>query len=631
MTPAEMKDLLSRHLELPELIKEARRLPFGDNNADWRPLAENEITELKDGGNRSSDWSLLRVHPDFTAENIHDSTFHGFCRLGIFNGVAFIIDEETKLPDGIYSSIISDSTVMNGSLVLNTGLLSRYLVMENSLIMNCGTIAASSRCSFGIGKEINPGSEAGGREIAIYPEGGIEPIETVIRNRKNSEINNLYLNNLNDYIKACTFNGGIIGGEVKITGTPKITGSYIGRGSRIEEATLIEDSVLLSDEKNSTRVSAGSIVRSSALQWGAEATDLAIVDSSLLMEYSSARRHGKVTESVIGSNTEVAEGEVTSSLMGPFTGFHHQSLLIAALWPQGRGNVGYGANVGSNHTGKAPDQEIICGEGMFFGLGSSIKFPANYEDAPYTIIATGVTTLPQKVEYPFSLINSPGQCIHQVPQSYNEISAGWVLTGSLYTVMRNRLKFKKRNRATRFIPEPEIFRYDLAVKVKDARDRLQNIQMKREIYLDRDIPGIGKNYMTERSRKSAVYIYSLFIECYVLLSLLDYIKETDNLDEDFICKTVSKNSTWEKARLLMHDESWFPCTLDVAMKRLIVILEKIVRNTRTSKERDDGRGKKIIPDYDRVTTKPSEDTTVIDTTAWGESITADAEKIISRL
>ena len=45
-------------------------------------------------------------------------------------------------------------------------------------------------------------------------------------------------------------------------------------------------------------------------------------------------------------------GECLHCLVGPFVGFHHQSLLIATIWPLGRGNVGYGANVGSNHTSR---------------------------------------------------------------------------------------------------------------------------------------------------------------------------------------------------------------------------------------------------------------------------------------
>jgi hypothetical protein len=80
-------------------------------------------------------------------------------------------------------------------------------------------------------------------------------------------------------------------------------------------------------------------------------------------------------------------------------------MLIAALWPEGKGNIAAGANVGSNHTSRAPDQEFWPGEGLYVGLGVNIKYPADFTQAPYTIIATGVSTLPQKVAFPFSLIN----------------------------------------------------------------------------------------------------------------------------------------------------------------------------------------------------------------------------------
>jgi hypothetical protein len=140
----------------------------------------------------------------------------------------------------------------------------------------------------------------------------------------------------------------------------------------------------------------------------------------------------------------VAEGELTASLFGPFVGFHHQSLLIAALWPSGRGNVGYGANIGSNHTGKAPDQEVRPGEGTFFGLATSIKFPFNMAKSPYSIIASGVTCMPQKLEMPFSLINSPSENITGLSNSINEIIPAWMLTNCMYALLRNESKFKSR-------------------------------------------------------------------------------------------------------------------------------------------------------------------------------------------
>jgi hypothetical protein len=194
------------------------------------------------------------------------------------------------------------------------------------------------------------------------------------------------------------------------------------------EASTVDNVTLLSGKDEVTVVAGGAFVKDALLQWGAHIDTMACVDGAVVCEHGHVDRHGKLLGSFLGPMSGVSEGEVSSSLVGPLLGFHHQALLIAALWPEGKGNVGYGANVGSNHTSKAPDQEIRPGEGTFFGLGTSIKFPSNFQNAPYTIVATGVCTLPQKVEFPFSLINSPGESIVGLSPAINEISPGWVLS-----------------------------------------------------------------------------------------------------------------------------------------------------------------------------------------------------------
>ena len=73
-------------------------------------------------------------------------------------------------------------------------------------------------------------------------------------------------------------------------------------------------------------------------------------------------------------------------------------LCEVALWFEGKGNIGYGANIGSNHTGRLPDQECIPGEGIFFGLGCNVKYPCNLRRSPYSIVASGITLLPQAGE-----------------------------------------------------------------------------------------------------------------------------------------------------------------------------------------------------------------------------------------
>ena len=109
---------------------------------------------------------------------------------------------------------------------------------------------------------------------------------------------------------------------------------------------------------------------------------MGMVHSSVMCEHTHVERHGMLTDSVLGPNSGVAEGEVTASLCGPFVGFHHQSLLIATYWPDGKGNVGYGANVGSNHTSKAPDQELWPGEGVCSAKHAAGVLLAGTSNAP---------------------------------------------------------------------------------------------------------------------------------------------------------------------------------------------------------------------------------------------------------
>ncbi|MCK4506709.1 MAG: DUF4954 family protein, partial [Candidatus Aegiribacteria sp.] len=327
-------------------------------------------------------------------------------------------------------------------------------------------------------------------------------------------------------------------------------------------------------------VSDGALVRDSILKWNAVVDSMAIVERSIVGEASTVEKHGKLTASFLGPNSVLAEGEITASLAGPFTAAHHQSLLIAARWPEGKGNIGYGANVGSNHTSRLPDQEIRPGEGMFFGLSCAIKFPSDFSRAPYSMIATGVTTLPQRVEFPFSLICEPFMRVDGIPPAFNQIMPAWVLSDNLFAVFRNEEKYSSRNRAKHWKGSTEIFRTDIIEMLIDAEKRLSGIDGG-ELYTEKDIPGLGKNFLTEEHRRKALETYRFHIKYYALSGLrnesdpdLISVFRKDILNREFPEKTVD-----EMLNILEN------------MKKKV---EKIVH---LSKEKDVIRGSRIITDY----------------------------------
>jgi hypothetical protein len=366
---------------------------------------------------------------------------------------------------------------------------------------------------------------------------------------------------------------------------------------------LVKNTTILSNKEEKAQVIDGAYVKDSIIQWGSEAASGAIVDSSCLTEHSHVERHGKVTQSILGPNTGIAEGEVTASLVGPFVGFHHQSLLIAAFWPEGKGNVGYGANVGSNHTSKAPDQEIWPGEGAFFGLGTNIKFPSDFSKSPYTIIASGVNALPQKVTFPFSLINSPSVSLDGVSPAFNEIAPGWVLSDNIYTIKRNEGKYQKRNKAKRSKFIFEVFRPQIIDLMLDARQRLSDIKFKKTYYTSKDIQGLGKNYMLETDRARGIETYTFYIKYYALLGLKAKLTEIMGekksgfkKDAGKVLIAYSKDKRWEHQRRIilqeLKDKDVVGC-----LELLGQMQEAIAKDVQVSKEKDDKRGAKIIDDY----------------------------------
>jgi len=597
-----------------------------------RDLRDDEIALLERQGNLCADWSAVAVVEDFSPAGIYHNTFQGICCLGRFDAAPAASIDSIRLNQGILRSIIIDSEIGSGCCICNVGVIGNCVIGGGAVILNCGTITASPRGTFGNGIEIAVGNETGGREIVSFAELTIELAQAVATGREDKGPADDYRLFAGHYLEHCVTPSGYVGANAIIRNTVTIEDSYIGDFCVVTGATLIKNSTLLASSDERTQVSHGAILTDSCVQWGCEITTMALVDKSVLCEHSHVERHGKVTMSVVGPNSGIAEGEVTSCLLGPFVGFHHQSMLIAALWPQGRGNVAYGANIGSNHTSKAPDQEIFCGEGIFFGLGTNVKYPADFSRSPYSIIATGVDTLPQRVGFPFSLINKPVELPAGISPSLNEIIPGWVLAKNIYALRRNEEKFCKRNRARRAIFDFRVFRPDIIDLMIRSRDALKSIPAVRGVYTANEIDGLGKNFMTESARLAAIDAYEFYMEYYALLKVLDRIEslraQGGSLDSASVFGAADGDSEWDHARRLIAAEGYGGRALKENLLRLISIVDVIAAATFRSKERDDKRGRNIIPDYDFVNTPAIDDSFVKETMRQSAALTCRIEEIL---
>jgi hypothetical protein len=608
-----------------------RAYALGD--AALRPLTVQEIAQLEQLGNFCLDWTRIRVADGFDVNRIRNSTFQGEVLLGRFAGQNYLA-QNLPFPTGIYNATLADCVIGHDVLLREVKLLARYVVAERALLHNCGIVVCEGQTAFGNGAAIPVGIESGGRDVPVYAEIDVATAAEVASRRSRRGMLSAFTQAVAEYTEQVTSNRGVVARGAVLQNTPTIRDTYIGPYARIDGATLVGNSTVLSSPDQATRIESGAAVTDSLLQWGSHVATMAVVERSVLAEHAHAAEHGKVIASLVGPNSGVAKGEVTSCLLGPFVSFHHQALLIATLWPEGKGNVSYGANVGANHTSKAPDQEFWPGEGTFLGLGVNIKFPSDFSRAPYTIVAAGVTTLPQKLEFPFSLINVPSAQHLDIPPAYNEVMPAWLLTDNLFTLKRNEGKFRARNKARRQQFEFAIFRPEIVDLMRMACQRLETVSLVKQVYTERDIEGLGKNYLLEYTRQAAIDAYRFFVRYYAHLRLKERVqtlleaKQTDAVDSVLI--TSAAEPIWEHARKLLSDDLGIR-TVAAGLRELPGILERIAREVERSKAKDDERGLRIIDDYADVHTPAARDPFVQQTWEETRCLQREVEELLACL
>ncbi len=530
-----------------------------------RALHAREIEDLAADGNTAEDWRRVRVAVGFRPGRVRHCEFRGYVALGRFDETARARGG-VELPTGVYRSTLSNCVVGHEALVRNVGLLADCAVGPGALVSDCGRVCCDGPSAFGNGTAIPIGPQCGGRWLRPFAELTFDLAAALTAPGADPDLAARYAELLAEYLKLARNARGVIGAGASVTGASVIDGAFIGSGADIDGAARIEHSALLSSPEEPVRVRDAAHVSQSVLQWGTDVRGPSVVERAVLHERASADRFAKVSDSVIGPNSGAGGAEITASLVGPFVGCHHQALLIAARWPGGRGNLGYGAAVGCNHTSRAPDQEAVLGEGLFVGLGTKLQYPANFARAPYSVLASGLTLPPQKVAFPFALVRAATE---PVPGAHVLVPA-WVLSENLYAVQRSALKFRARDRATRHQLAHEPFRPEVMALVADALARLERAGG-RDVYTEAEVPGLGRNVLLERHRVAAVRTYAEHLDRFRLLQLLERAERG-------------------LARPDGH-ESWH------ALARLPELLEAFGAAVERSKARDEERGPRIVDDY----------------------------------
>eukprot|EP00123_Amoebidium_parasiticum_P012661 comp21505_c0_seq1/m.29831 comp21505_c0_seq1/g.29831 ORF comp21505_c0_seq1/g.29831 comp21505_c0_seq1/m.29831 type:complete len:650 (-) comp21505_c0_seq1:31-1980(-) len=620
-------------LETSQFLKdvEAVKAKFsGAEDGKYRKLIGAEKWQMEQQGVRAEDWNKVLVTHDFESARVQNCTLQGNIRLGNFSGYIHLKRRGIKLPAGVYNCDLNNVTVEDGALVSRVSLISNCFIGHDACVMGCGEVTCTGDTSFGNGIELPLAIETGGRDTGMYAEMTVAAAAGVASNRSDKKGLSEYKDTLKEYVAKATSPVSIIGWGARVMHTPKVTNVYMGPGAIIDSAVCVNNVTMLSTLEECSMILAGCEAKNTLMQWGSTLEGVSMTSNALLCEYSTVIHHGKVGDSIIGPNSLVSEGECTAALCGPFVMLEHQALLIACFWPQGKGSLGYGANVGSNHTSKAPDQELWSGEGTFYGLGCCIKYPTDLTQAAYSVVGSGAITLPQKFCFPFSLISSPAANIAGISPAFNEVTPAWSLSHNIETLRRNENRMIKTNRAVRQKFTFDVLRPETVDQMIEARDVLKSAAGKatlhtetgEAVYTEKQAPGLGKNYMRECKRIAGVEVYTFYIQYYCLMGMYEQLKGGAPI-ETVLSDEVDKHF-WAHQRPTLSKELPGVGVREL-LKMLLGMKAKITSDVRASKEVDDVLGRAVISDYEEAHRPAHADPFVVESEQRMAEVAKDVE------
>lgn len=561
-----------------------------------RAPTPDEIRRLEALGNSMVPGTELRVPETFDPEWIVGCRFEGRVELSPFGSGA---PGEPGAPadrPGLYHSLLRDCRIGEDACVSRCGRVERVFVGQGAVLEGVGRLAmtgASSR--FGNDLELfnEPLYSRSLRAVAELPfEWAVRATGPDAGGERSAEFEQALRSASGAWAQGIESTFAYVGPGTTIRATPVVEDAWIGANVEIDGAGTIRSSTIWGDSHAPVFAGDGAVLRGALIGPGCRVADQSVVRDSLLIEAVQVGDQAIVKGSLIAPNVRLGECEVNDSLLGPFTTALHHALVIAAWWPEGRGNIGYGANVGSNHTGRAPDQEIWPGEGVFFGLGCNVKLPANFRDAPYSLIATGTDTSPQKVAFPFSLISKPSEFPEGLDRTLNEIRPGWSLLHNAYGLERQERNQFARNRARRTVLTPGVFRLELSGLLEAARARLVDAARDgASRYSEAQIPGLGGNFLTEEARRRGIEAYAFGLSLIAARSLQRGLDRLEAGDDGADARERLVRAFRFAARTLGITE---PEPLILATLR---IEEQWLTRVVSSKSRDDRRGTAVIDDY----------------------------------
>lgn len=378
----------------------------------YRLLTDEEITLLEDHGCQAENWEAIMVAEDFKPTYVHDVTFYGDIKLGVFEKNIEVSRGFLK-HSGLSNATLRNVCIGDNSLVENIGnYINNYTIGEECYISNVSTMETMEGATYGEGNLISVLNEVGEGNVTLFDGLNSQLAAFMVKHNADRELRERLRQMIAEELERTLPDRGTIGFGVKIVNTREVVNTIVQDNCEVNGAARLFDCSLLSAAGSGVYVGSGVIFENSIVADGSSITNDCNLQDCYVGEACQLTNGFTASASVFFANSYMSNGEACAAFCGPFTASHHKSsLLIGAMFSFY--NAGSATNF-SNHAYKmGPMHYGILERGTKTASGAYILMPANI--GAFSVCFGKLMHHPDTRNIPFSYLIAYGDIMYLVP------------------------------------------------------------------------------------------------------------------------------------------------------------------------------------------------------------------------
>ena len=449
-----------------------------------RRLTKEEIEILEKNQNTSDDPSWQNFYVDaecFDASLIRDSSFSGFTVLGKLRR-AMLKYHDLELEEGIYNSKLINAVTGDDNAIRNVSYFENYRLGKNVMLFNIQEMSCTSHSKFGEGilKKGEPeenriwigvANENGGREVLPFKSMITADAYLWSRYREDGALMKRFVALTEKGASNAEATYGIVKNNAVIKNTTLLKDAEIGECAYIKGAFKLKNITVLSSEAEPSQIGEGVEMVNGIMGSGSRVFYQAVAVRFVIGKNCQLKYGARLLNSVLGDNSTVSCCEILNNLIFPFHEQHHNSSFLIASTIMGQSNIASGATIGSNHNSRSPDGELVASRGFWPSLSSDFKHNSRF--ASFVLVAKGSYQYELDIPYPFSLV-----ALGENGDRSVRIFPAWWFMYDMFALVRNRYKFKKRDK--RIVPvqhiETDPFAPDTMQEIMKVLERIVRLK-----------------------------------------------------------------------------------------------------------------------------------------------------------